>query len=603
MYLEYYSLERPPFRITPDPSLFFTGGANGRGVVLEALLYAVKSGEGILKVVGEVGSGKTMLCRMLEDRLPESVEIVYLANPNLSPHDILYAIAFELKLATDHSTQRLVLMQQLQEYLLKQHSLNRTVLVIVEEAQSMPLETLEEIRLFSNLETHQHKLMQIVLFGQPELDKNLEQKSIRQLRERITHSFYLGPLGADETSDYIRFRLQAAGSPCPQVFSTAAEKLIAKASGGLTRRINILADKSLLAAYAESATAQRPRSIDNQLQPTVLPRHVRAAINDSGYPSGNFLTWPRLATAGGVLVVLGAVLIWVFGQSQADEVGLMSNPSAQAIAAEGAARSEPSLASDRQSVEPAAPVFAPIDEQPQQSIAAIVPTAKEIEAAISVSVPELAVEADNSGPEVETLPIAANTLAAIETTPENVVFDGLVTTAPEIFPAPIAEAEVNAADAADLPAVALAPSADLIEEPSRTMVAAVSQPDLLDSVNRGQLPQLMRARSEAMVSWYETADQRSYIVQLLSVDVSESRYITQVLQGLEQDGFIDSTYVCLARSESQDSLFWKVFSASFASVALAREYIEKLPSTIRANGPFVQNLSRLNCNLALSVNQ
>ena len=127
-----------------------------------------------------------MLCRMLEDRLPDSVEIVYLANPNLSPHDILYAIAFELKLATDHNTQRLVLMQQLQQYLLQQHAMNRTVLVIVEEAQSMPLETLEEIRLFSNLETHQHKLMQIVLFGQPELDKNLEQKSIRQLRERIT---------------------------------------------------------------------------------------------------------------------------------------------------------------------------------------------------------------------------------------------------------------------------------------------------------------------------------------------------------------------------------------------------------------------------------
>lgn len=159
MYLEYYSLERPPFRITPDPSLFFTGGAKGRGVVLEALLYAVMSGEGILKVVGEVGSGKTMLCRMLEERLPDSVEIVYLANPNLSPHDILYAIAFELKLATDHSTQRLVLMQQLQEYLLKQHSLNRSVVVIIEEAQSMPIETLEEIRLFSNLETHQHKLM------------------------------------------------------------------------------------------------------------------------------------------------------------------------------------------------------------------------------------------------------------------------------------------------------------------------------------------------------------------------------------------------------------------------------------------------------------
>lgn len=310
MYLEYYSLDRPPFRITPDPSLFFTGGANGRGVVLEALLYAVTSGEGILKVVGEVGSGKTMLCRMLEQRLPSSVEVVYLANPNLSPHDILYAIAFELKLPVDHNTQRLVLMQHLQEYLLKQHSANRTVLVIIEEAQSMPIETLEEVRLFSNLETHQHKLMQILLFGQPELDTNLQSKSIRQLRERITHSFYLRPLTVEETSAYIRFRLQAAGCPCPQVFSDPAERMIAKASGGLTRRINILADKAMLAAYAESATTARPRTVDNLLKPAVLPKHVRAAIQDSDYESSP-MTLPRGLLALAVLVVLlGGGAIW-----------------------------------------------------------------------------------------------------------------------------------------------------------------------------------------------------------------------------------------------------------------------------------------------------
>lgn len=303
MYLEYYSLDRPPFRITPDPSLFFTGGANGRGVVLEALNYAITSGEGILKVVGEVGSGKTMLCRMLEVRLPSSVEIVYLANPNLSPHEILYAIAFELKLPVDHETQRLVIMQCLQNYLLEQHSRNRTVLVIIEEAQSMPLETLEEIRLFSNLETHAHKLMQVLLFGQPELDKNLENKNIRQLRERITHSFYLYPLDRDETVAYIRHRLHTAGCPCPQVFTDDAEKLIAKASSGLTRRINILADKALLAAYAESATTTRQRSIDHLLKPTVTVHHVKAAILDSGY-GFNFFSWLRSKTASAVVSIM-----------------------------------------------------------------------------------------------------------------------------------------------------------------------------------------------------------------------------------------------------------------------------------------------------------
>ena len=308
MYLEYYTLERPPFRITPDPSLFFTGGASGRGVVLEALLYAIQSGEGILKVVGEVGSGKTMLCRMLEQRLPETVEVVYLANPKLTPHDILYAVAFELNLDVTQDTPRLVLMQKLQSHLLQQHAANRSVLVIIEEAQSMPLETLEEIRLFSNLETHQHKLMQIVLFGQPELDKNLQEKNIRQLKERITHSFYLNPLTPDEVSDYLRHRLQAAGCPAPQIFSKAAENLIAKASGGLTRRINILADKAMLAAYSESATATRPRSLGNQLEPTVTVQHVKAAIHDSDYTPTRRIS-PLIAGFTAMLVIIG-ILVW-----------------------------------------------------------------------------------------------------------------------------------------------------------------------------------------------------------------------------------------------------------------------------------------------------
>ena len=313
MYLDYYSLERPPFRITPDPSLFYTGGARGRGIVLEALLYAVNSGEGILKVVGEVGSGKTMLCRMLEERLPDNVEIVYLANPNLTPHDILYAIAFELKLAVDHETQRLEIMQALQNYLLEQHANNRTVLVIIEEAQSMPLETLEEIRLLSNLETHRHKLMQVLLFGQPELDRNLENRNIRQLRERITHSFNLLPLDRDDTVAYIRHRLQAAGCPCPQVFTDGAERLIARASRGLTRRINILADKAMLAAYAESATATRQRSIDHLLKPTVTARHVRAAIKDSGYSMPLFSWFRLIGSAAAVLVMCGAMLLYAAG--------------------------------------------------------------------------------------------------------------------------------------------------------------------------------------------------------------------------------------------------------------------------------------------------
>ncbi len=312
MYLEYFSLTRHPFRITPDTSLFYSGGDDGRGVVLDAMLYAIETGEGILKVVGEVGSGKTMLCRMLEERLPETTEVVYLANPNLSAEDILYAIAFELKLPIRRDTTKLLVMQQLQTYLLKQHAANRKVLVIIEEAQGMPLETLEEIRLFSNLETHRDKLLQIILFGQPELDKNLSARHIRQLRERITHSFYLTPLTPEQTGDYMRFRLEAAGCPCPHLFTERAEWLIAKASGGLTRRINILADKALLAAFAENVL-ESPENLSPDVPPVVTAHHVIAAIRDSEYFSFFYKSlFSPLRMVGASAVVAATVLGFVF---------------------------------------------------------------------------------------------------------------------------------------------------------------------------------------------------------------------------------------------------------------------------------------------------
>ena len=199
MYNEYFGLNQAPFRITPDTALFYTGGA--RGDVLDALVYAITSGEGIVKVVGEVGTGKTMLCRMLEERLPKNVQIAYLANPSLTPGDILHAVALELELDIAGDANRLQVMHRLQETLLARHANNQRVVVLVEEAQSMPVDTLEEIRLLSNLETKNEKLLQIVLFGQPELDDNLSKPQIRQLRERITHRFALKPLGREEVKD------------------------------------------------------------------------------------------------------------------------------------------------------------------------------------------------------------------------------------------------------------------------------------------------------------------------------------------------------------------------------------------------------------------
>ncbi|MCP4696081.1 MAG: AAA family ATPase [Gammaproteobacteria bacterium] len=273
MYHEHFGLHSPPFKITPDPRMFFTGGK--RGLVLDALVYAIASGEGIIKVVGEVGSGKTMLCRMLAEKVPKNVEIVYLANPRLTPDTILQALAIEMHLPiADDPAQmenHLYVMQSLHASLLKKHAENRQVLVLIEEAQGMPLETLEEIRLLSNLETTRHKLLQITLFGQPELDENLSAPHIRQLKERITHNFTLPPLHGQEMAEYIDFRMRAAGYRGPSVFSRAALKILDRTSQGLLRRINILADKSLLAAFSENTHLTEAK-------------HARLAAKDSGFP-------------------------------------------------------------------------------------------------------------------------------------------------------------------------------------------------------------------------------------------------------------------------------------------------------------------------------
>jgi type II secretory pathway predicted ATPase ExeA len=268
MYYAHFGLKEPPFKITPNTEVFYTGGK--RGAVLDALIYAILNGEGIIKVVGEVGSGKTMLCRMLQTILPEKIESIYLANPSVAPEDILHAIAFELQLKLPKNADRLKVMQVLQSHLLARHAAGKQVVIFVEEAQGMPLATLEEIRLLSNLETNHDKLLQIVLFGQPELDDNLNQTHIRQLRERITHSFNLAPLQPKEISEYLMFRLRAAGYFGPHLFTKSAINSIASSAQGLVRRVNILADKALLAAFA-----------DNVYQ--VTQKQVSAAIKDSEF--------------------------------------------------------------------------------------------------------------------------------------------------------------------------------------------------------------------------------------------------------------------------------------------------------------------------------
>lgn len=300
MYLDFFGLNEPPFKITPHIE-FFYHGAN-RGAILEGLLYAIQNGEGLIKIVGEVGTGKTMLSRVAIERLPSTVQSILINTPSISREDILAVLAEELGIdiaGLRHTTT----IRALQDCLIERYASGHQVVLFIDEAHAMPQQTLEEIRLLSNLESSTHKLLQIVLFGQPELDEMLARPDMRQLRERVTHSFNLGPLHPEDVRKYLDFRLRAAGYKGPELFSAGTIGRLASASRGLTRRINILADKTLLAAFA-----------DNTHTPNET--HAEAAIRDSEFgqqglsptlPAPLRLKQLYFAAALGMSMLIGAI--------------------------------------------------------------------------------------------------------------------------------------------------------------------------------------------------------------------------------------------------------------------------------------------------------
>jgi len=305
MYLEHFGLSEPPFRITPVTEFFFSGA--NRGEILDALIYSISEIEGIVKVSGEVGSGKTMLCRMLLEKLPGHIEPIYLANPSLSREEMLYAIADGLGLnITDERVG--IIMQNIQNKLEEKAREGKRVVVLVDEAHAMPPDTLEELRLLYNLQTGNAKLLQLILFGQPELNTKLDQPNMRQLKDRIVHHFNMQPLSRDIIENYLMFRMRAASYRGPHIFSLDAVKLIASASNGLMRRVNILADKSLLAAFVEDTHS-------------IEARHVRAAMRDSELKPARprfYQSNYKLLTgaAAVVLLVVGSLAWWILDKPQ-----------------------------------------------------------------------------------------------------------------------------------------------------------------------------------------------------------------------------------------------------------------------------------------------
>ena len=308
MYLEHFGLNEPPFTITPVTDFFFPGA--NRAEILDALLYAITESVGIIKVTGEVGSGKTMLCRMLLERFPDKIVAVYLANPSLSREEMLYAIADGLSLNLEGQRVNVIL-QTLQNHLELKLTEGKRVVILVDEAHAMPLETLEELRLLYNLQVGNHKLMHLVLFGQPELNDKLNQPNMRQLKDRIIHHFSMLPLSQNIIESYLLFRMRTAGYRGPSPFSAAAAAMIGKASLGLMRRVNILADKSLLAAFVANTHG-------------IEVRHVQAAIRDSELsPQAHAWRRPKISATTALILLSAASLIagagWLLGSLNASK--------------------------------------------------------------------------------------------------------------------------------------------------------------------------------------------------------------------------------------------------------------------------------------------
>ncbi len=364
MYLEHFGLTEPPFKITPVTDFFFSGA--NRGEILDALIYAITDGEGIVKVSGEVGSGKTMLCRMLLDRLPANIKAIYLANPSMSRDELLYAIADRLDLNLEG--QRInVILQTLLNHLEAMYERGERCVVLVDEAHAMPLETLEELRLLYNLQVGKHKLIQIVLFGQPELDEKLDQSNMRQLKDRIVHHFSILPISRQVVDSYLMFRMRAAGYKGPDIFSPAAVVLIGKASQGLMRRVNILADKALLSAFVEDTHQIRTR-------------HVQAAIRDSEMtPRRNWLNRKSISMAGGA-ALFAATLTgagWFMGHN---DVGYPEQIKARPVSMAPTPVASPATAAPTASEVAAAAAPAAVIEAPGAVAPAAMPRATPVSA-------------------------------------------------------------------------------------------------------------------------------------------------------------------------------------------------------------------------------
>jgi general secretion pathway protein A len=351
MYTAFFGLREKPFALSPDPRFLFLSAAHREA--LAHLLYGIEQGEGFIAVTGEVGTGKTTLCRTLLRRLGPEVEVAFLFNPKLSARELLEAILVELGLEKRGASAR-ELVEELNHFLLERRQQGRRVLLIIDEAQGLAPDTLEQIRLLSNLETETQKLIQILLLGQPELDVMLESEELRQLRQRIAVRWRLAPLSREETQEYVRHRLRvSAGGDRDHLFAEPALRDIFRRSQGVPRVVNLLCDRALLSAFAEGA-------------PQIGRVHVERAARETGAGIPVELAGRRrsyrllLPLAAAVALGVAAAGAWRLAQQATGGNGTSAPPRADAAPAVDPAL--PGVASEAPSVSappPVIPVAAP----------------------------------------------------------------------------------------------------------------------------------------------------------------------------------------------------------------------------------------------------
>lgn len=276
MYQQHFSLRAAPFGLTPDTDYFFAQASHQ--AALNMLLVALRSGEGFLKITGEIGLGKTTLCRMLLRSLGDGFVTAWIPNPAASRSALLLMVAEELSCADPAQREPEFVLRDIQRRLIEIAAQGQRTVLVVDEAQALPDEVLEAVRLLTNLETERDKLLQVVLFGQPELDQRLAQPQLRQLKQRIGFSHRLAPLDRAQFLAYIRHRVQIAGGT-PELFAPRALDLLYRASRGVPRTANMLCHKALLAAFGPGA-------------PRVEVPHALAAVQDTESARLPLWQWP-----------------------------------------------------------------------------------------------------------------------------------------------------------------------------------------------------------------------------------------------------------------------------------------------------------------------